>query len=72
MAKINDKKLGKRLREIRKSKALSAAALGELTDLSMKQILKYEKGINSLSAINLYKMSKVLEIPMVDFFNDLN
>jgi transcriptional regulator with XRE-family HTH domain len=76
MAKISpsrliDDHLGQAIRARRKALGLSQTALGERLGLSFQQIQKYERGANRISASALYRLSEVLQCPLVAFFEGL-
>lgn len=67
-----DEHIGKQIRLKRKSKRISQASLGKIINVSFQQIQKYEKGLNKISAHNLYEVSKALETNINSFFEDIN
>lgn len=44
--------------------------LGEMIGLTFQQVQKYERGANRIGASSLYKLSKVLDVPVPFFFDD--
>lgn len=50
---------------------MSQDKLGESLHLTFQQIQKYEKGSNRISASRLYDLSRILEVPVQFFFDDL-
>jgi transcriptional regulator with XRE-family HTH domain len=50
---------------------MSQDKLGESLDLTFQQVQKYEKGSNRISASRLYDLSRILEVPVQFFFDDL-
>jgi transcriptional regulator with XRE-family HTH domain len=56
--------LGQRLRELRKSRNYSQAALGERSRLSGKFIGEVERGEKSISIDSLYRVSVALAVPL--------
>ena len=50
---------------------MSQEKLGEAVDITFQQIQKYECGANRISASRLYDISRVLEVPVGWFFDDL-
>ena len=50
---------------------MSQEKLGECLDLTFQQIQKYEKGSNRISASRLYDMSRILDVPVQFFFDDM-
>lgn len=59
--------IGKRLRLLRFTKGLSQAELGKIIGVSFQQIQKYERGLNHISATNLYHISQTLSVSF-DYF----
>ncbi|HLJ63337.1 MAG TPA: helix-turn-helix transcriptional regulator [Stellaceae bacterium] len=66
-----DRHIGSRLRLRRTLLGVSQATLGEGIDVSFQQIQKYERGINRVSASMLYQFSRVLEVSVGFFFDDM-
>ena len=64
--------LGLNIKAERMRKAITQEYFAELVDVSVSHISKIEQGMTSPTAFVLYKMSKVLNIPMEDFFKDIN
>ena len=67
-----DKHVGSKLRQARILKRLSMEELGKLVDVTYQQIQKYERGTNRIGASRFWRLSKVLEIPVVYFFEGLD
>ena len=65
----NKKKLGKRIKEIRKRKGLTQEKLAELIGLEQNTISVIESGRNFPALLTLEKMSKILGVELSDFFN---
>lgn len=65
----NKKKLGKRIKEIRKRKGLTQEKLAELIGLEQNTISVIESGRNFPTLLTLEKMSKILGVELSDFFN---
>ena len=72
MKNINSCKLGKNIKIQRLLKDLTQEYFAELVDISVSHISKIEQGITSPSSMVLYKMSKVLNIPMEEFFKGID
>ena len=64
-------KLGRNIKVERIRKYLSQEQFAEMIDMSVSYVSKLEQGLTSPSAIALFKMSKVLNIPMEEFFKDI-
>ena len=66
MAQI-DKKIGKKIRQMRKALGLSQIALAERIGISFQQIQKYEKGASKISVMRLQQISEALDININTF-----
>ncbi len=65
-------KLGRNIKVERIRKYLSQEQFAEMIDMSVSYVSKLEQGLTSPTAIVLYKMSKILNIPMEEFFKDID
>lgn len=63
--------VGMRVRLQRTLMGLSQEKLGELIGLTFQQVQKYERGANRVGASRLYDLSRVLEVPVGFFFDDM-
>lgn len=50
---------------------MSQEKLGERLGLTFQQVQKYEKGANRIGASRLHEISKILDVPVSHFFEDL-
>ena len=66
-----DAHVGHRIRLRRMLVGMSQQHLGELLGLTFKQIQKYEKGINRISAGRLFEVAGILGVPIGFFFDDV-
>jgi len=66
-----DAHVGARVRLRRMLVGMSQEKLGELLGVTFQQVQKYEKGANRIGASRLYEISRVLEVPVQFFFNDM-
>lgn len=66
-----DVSVGCQLRQARKSRGLSQAALGEAIGISFQQVQKYERGYNRVSASKLAEAALFLEVPIQYFFAEI-
>jgi transcriptional regulator with XRE-family HTH domain len=66
-----DVHVGSRVRLRRTLKGMSQEKLGDAIGLTFQQVQKYERGANRISASRLYELSKVLDVPVSFFFDDL-
>ena len=67
-----DAHVGRRVKERRLALKLSQKKLAEAMNLSLRQVQKYEEGIDRLGASRLFDISRVLEVPIAYFFQDLS
>lgn len=65
-------KLGRNIKIERIRNDITQDQLAERIDMSVSYVSKLEQGLTSPTAIALYKMSKVLNIPMEKFFEDVD
>ena len=63
--------VGARVRARRKQFGMSQSKLGEALNLTFQQVQKYEKGTNRIGSSRLYQLSKVLDVPISYFFDDM-
>lgn len=63
--------VGSRVRMRRILVGMSQEKLGEEIGLTFQQIQKYEKGSNRISASRLYQISRILNVPVQYFFDDV-
>lgn len=66
-----DALVGARIRLRRTLLGMSQEKLGAALGLTFQQVQKYERGTNKVGASRLYEMSKVLDVPIGFFFDDL-
>lgn len=66
-----DVHVGKRLKIRRSLLGLSQEKLADATDITFQQIQKYEHGMNRISAGRLFQFSKILEVPISYFFENM-
>jgi len=50
---------------------MSQEKLGEAIGLTFQQIQKYERGANRIGSSRLYDLSRVLDVPVSFFFEDM-
>ena len=65
-------KLGRNIKVERIRKYLSQEQFAEMIDMSVSHVSKLEQGLTSPSAIALFKMSKILDVLMKEFFKDID
>ncbi|NIE80198.1 helix-turn-helix transcriptional regulator [Asaia sp. As-1742] len=66
-----DALVGARIRLRRTLLGMSQEKLGAALGLTFQQVQKYERGANKVGASRLYEMSRVLNVPIGFFFDDL-
>jgi transcriptional regulator with XRE-family HTH domain len=66
-----DVHVGSRVRLRRTLLGMSQEKLGEAIGLTFQQVQKYERGANRVGASRLYDLSKVLDVPVSFFFEEM-
>ena len=66
-----DVHVGGRVRLRRMQLGMSQQKLGEHLQLTFQQIQKYEKGTNRISSSRLFDLSRVLDVPVRFFFDEV-
>ncbi len=66
-----DVHVGARLRVRRTLLGMSQTTLGEALGITFQQMQKYEKGTNRISASRLFDLSRLLDVPIQFFFDDM-
>lgn len=64
--------VGGRVRLRRTLLGLSQEKLGEMIGLTFQQVQKYERGTNRIGASRLYDLSRVLDVPIQFFYDDMD
>jgi len=64
-------KLGRNIKIERIRKDLTQEDFAEKIDMSLSHVSKIEQGITSPTAIALFKMARVLNVPMEKFFDGI-
>ncbi len=64
--------VGSRVRLRRTLLGLSQEKLGEAIGLTFQQIQKYEHGANRVGSSRLYALSRVLDVPVAFFFEEMS
>lgn len=67
-----DVHVGGRVRLRRTLLGMSQEKLGEAIGLTFQQVQKYERGANRIGASRLYDLSRVLDVPIAFFFDDMS
>jgi transcriptional regulator with XRE-family HTH domain len=66
-----DVHVGARVRLRRTLLGMSQEKLGEEIGLTFQQVQKYERGANRVGASRLFDLSRVLDVPVSFFFDDM-
>ncbi len=66
-----DVHVGSRIRLRRTLLGMSQERLGDSLGLTFQQVQKYERGANRVGASRLFDLSRVLDVPVSFFFDDL-
>lgn len=67
-----DVHVGARLRLRRTLLGMSQERLGAALGLTFQQVQKYERGANRIGASRLWDLSRVLDVPVAYFFEDMD
>lgn len=67
-----DAEIGRRLREARIVRGMSQTDLGDALGITFQQIQKYEKGLNRIGSGRLFKISRILQLPVTYFYDGLD
>jgi transcriptional regulator with XRE-family HTH domain len=63
-----DEYIGSRIRECRLSLHLSQELLARALGVSFQQVQNYEKGANGISAVRLFDICRILNVPLESMF----
>lgn len=66
-----DVHVGTRIRLRRTLLGMSQERLGDALGLTFQQVQKYERGVNRVGASRLFDLSRVLDVPISFFFDDM-
>ena len=66
-----DVHVGTRVRLRRTLLGMSQERLGEALGLTFQQVQKYERGVNRVGASRLFDLSRILDVPISFFFDDM-
>ncbi|MDO8606954.1 MAG: helix-turn-helix transcriptional regulator [Phaeospirillum sp.] len=67
-----DVHVGTRVRLRRTLMGMSQERLGEAIGLTFQQVQKYERGANRIGASRLFDLSRVLDVPVSFFYDDMS
>ncbi|MFD1158905.1 helix-turn-helix domain-containing protein [Roseovarius aestuarii] len=71
MARAVDVYVGRRIRHLRWFNGITQKELADRIGIKFQQVQKYEIGSNRVSASKLWEISRVLNVPVAYFFEDL-
>jgi transcriptional regulator with XRE-family HTH domain len=63
--------VGSRVRMRRTLLGMSQEKLGDALGLTFQQVQKYERGANRVGASRLFEISRILDVPVSFFFEDM-
>ncbi len=66
-----DVHIGARVRQRRTLLGMSQTKLGDRLGVSFQQMQKYERGSNRISASRLFALTRVFDVPIEFFFDDM-
>lgn len=66
-----DVHVGSRVRLRRTLLGMSQEKLGDALGLTFQQVQKYERGANRIGSSRLFQLSKILDVPVSFFFDDM-
>ena len=69
MDMVDNKEVGRRIRQFRQDAGLSQEALAELVGVSFQQVQKYESGHTTLNVLKLQQVADALKVQVSDFFD---
>ncbi|HLJ63461.1 MAG TPA: helix-turn-helix transcriptional regulator, partial [Stellaceae bacterium] len=64
--------VGARVRLRRTLLGMSQERLGKAIGLTFQQVQKYERGANRIGSSRLFELSKILDVPVSFFFDDID
>ena len=67
-----DRQIGARLRDLRRARGLTQAAVGEVVGVASQQVAKYETGDNAIAASRLFLLAGALGVEAGVFFEGLD
>jgi transcriptional regulator with XRE-family HTH domain len=66
-----DSHVGNRIKLRRTLLGISQERLGEQLGVTFQQVQKYERGVNRVSASRLFDLSRILDVPISFFYDDM-
>lgn len=70
MERLVEKRIGERIKQLRRSRGFSQIELAERMGISFQQIQKYEKGLTRISVARLNQISETLGARVTDFLKE--
>lgn len=70
MEKLVEKRIGEKIKQLRRSRGFSQIELAERMGISFQQIQKYEKGSTRISVARLNQISETLGAKVTDFLKE--
>ncbi len=67
-----DAHVGARVGQRRTLLGMTQTSLGDALGLTFQQVQKYEKGTNRIGASRLFDLSRVLDVPVESFFEEMS
>ena len=64
-----DRKIGRRLHELRISRGMKQSEVSEAVGVTFQQLQKYERGVNMASPWKLARLADILGVPVASFFD---
>ena len=68
---LADRQIGARLRDLRRARGMTQAALAELAGVASQQVAKYETGVNGFAAAGLWIVARALGVETQVFFEGM-
>ncbi len=68
---LADRQVGARLRDLRRARGMTQAALAELVGVASQQVAKYETGENAIAASRLWIIARALGVETHVFFDGM-
>jgi transcriptional regulator with XRE-family HTH domain len=65
-----DQRIGEKIRALRLEQNITQQWLGEQIGVTYQQIQKYEKGSSRMSAVTLFEVCQVLNVPISSMFDE--
>lgn len=65
---VLDGYVGRKVKAKREEFGMAQNKLAEILGITFQQLQKYEKGVNRISAVSLYKIAKTFGVPIDSFF----